>query len=136
LSFGLERERKMTAVTRAWELAQDWIEAWNKHDLDRIMNHYADEIVFWSPTIVARWGIPSGKLEGKEPLRQHFQRGLASPNLHFELITVLLGVDGYSMLYRRETGATVVEAVTENENGKAQYVRVYYGEKDASTGEK
>jgi ketosteroid isomerase-like protein len=29
--------------------AEDWIAAWNAHDLDRVLSHYADDIVFLSP---------------------------------------------------------------------------------------
>ena len=31
--------------------AEEWITAWNTHDLDRILSHYAEDIVFRSPVI-------------------------------------------------------------------------------------
>ena len=33
----------------AWNLANHWVEAWNSHDLDRIMTHYEDAIELTSP---------------------------------------------------------------------------------------
>jgi len=33
----------------ARSFAADWIEAWNSHDLDRIMTHYAEDLVLISP---------------------------------------------------------------------------------------
>ncbi len=29
-----------------WQFAQDWQDGWNSHDLDRIMAHYHEEVVF------------------------------------------------------------------------------------------
>ena len=29
----------------AWGLADDWVAAWNKHDLDVIMAHYDDAVI-------------------------------------------------------------------------------------------
>jgi hypothetical protein len=33
----------------AWKLANEWIAAWNAHDLDSIMAHYDDAIRLTSP---------------------------------------------------------------------------------------
>jgi len=77
--------------------------------------------------VITRLGIASGWIEGKQKLRNHFAVGLKVPNLHFELIDVLLGVDGISVVYRRETGALVVDVVELNAAGKIQVARAYYG---------
>jgi ketosteroid isomerase-like protein len=37
------------------EIINDWLDAWNSHDLDRIMQHYADDIEFTAQTVVTRW---------------------------------------------------------------------------------
>ena len=34
---------------QARELASHWIQAWNSHDLDAIMEHYKDEVLLTSP---------------------------------------------------------------------------------------
>src|ERR1700727_1250445 len=43
------------------EIINDWFEAWNSHDLDRIMQHYAEEVEFTAQTVVTRWGKADGK---------------------------------------------------------------------------
>jgi ketosteroid isomerase-like protein len=37
------------------EIALDWIDAWNKKDIDRIMSHYSEDIIFFAPTVIKRW---------------------------------------------------------------------------------
>lgn len=61
---------------RAGQLAMSWIEAWNRHDLDAVMGHYAAGVVFQAPTVVRRWARPDGILRGDTVLREHFRRGL------------------------------------------------------------
>ncbi len=29
--------------------AQEWLNAWNSHDLEAIMAHYAEDVIFYSP---------------------------------------------------------------------------------------
>jgi hypothetical protein len=40
-------------ITRelAERFAHEWIEAWNSHDLERILAHYSDDFVMSSPRI-------------------------------------------------------------------------------------
>ena len=40
----------------AESFAAEWIEAWNSHDLDRILSHYTDDFVMSSPRIVVLAG--------------------------------------------------------------------------------
>ena len=57
--------------------AQNWIRDWNAHDLDAIMDHYDESIVFRSPLIAKILGDPSGEIRGRERLRSYFAKGLA-----------------------------------------------------------
>ncbi|MDB5117452.1 MAG: hypothetical protein JWQ79_2944 [Mucilaginibacter sp.] len=109
-------------------IALDWIAAWNRLDIDGIMSHYADDIIFYAPTVIKRWNIAEGKLAGKEKLRAHFLKGFElAPNLHFEFIDVLTGVDGMTIIYKRETGVLVADVVVLNQQGKGVLVKAYYG---------
>ncbi len=109
--------------------AEQWIAAWNGRNLDAIMEHYAPSVRFSAPTVITRWNKADGVLIGIDALRQHFKRGLElAPNLHFELVDVLMGVDGMTIVYRRETGAFVVDVVLLNEDYQGVEVRVYYGD--------
>jgi hypothetical protein len=51
--------------------AQSWIAAWNAHDIDAILSHYADDIEFQADTVVSRWQRADGVLRGKRELREH-----------------------------------------------------------------
>lgn len=92
------------SLSRARETAEDWVAAWNARDLERILSHYAEDVVFSSPTVVTRYGEPCGVLRGKSAMREHFCRGLATfeTNVRFTLVDVLAGVNGYTIYYSRE----------------------------------
>ena len=51
--------------------ANDWIQAWNAHDLDKIMEHYSDTIVFESPITAQVNNDPTGTIKDKTLLRQY-----------------------------------------------------------------
>jgi ketosteroid isomerase-like protein len=109
------------------ELAKDWLEAWNRHDLEAIIAHYADDVRFEAPTVVVRWGKTDGVLRGKAELREHFRRGLELvPGLRFDLEEIFLSPAGYAILYRRENGNRVVDVVELNEAGQIQRARALY----------
>jgi len=64
--------------------AEEWVAAWNVRDLDRILSHYAPEIVFLSPLAQRRLG--DGRVVGLAALREYWRGGLAAiPDLRFEL---------------------------------------------------
>lgn len=108
------------------EHATSWIDAWNRHDLDAIMAHYADEVVFQADTVVRRWQRPDGRLHGKLELREHFRRGLAlAPSLSFTLEEVFSCPGGYAVLYRRD-GNRVIDVVELDGDGRACNVRAFY----------
>jgi hypothetical protein len=107
--------------------AQDWCDAWNRRDLDAIMDHYSDDVEFSSPTIIKRWGIADGWLRGKAKVRENFAIGVKAPNLRFELVDVLLGVNSMCVVYRRESGALVTDLVELDDNGKGRRVTACYG---------
>jgi ketosteroid isomerase-like protein len=83
----------------ARQFAQEWIEAWNGHDLERILDHYDDEVVLLSPVALSVLG--NGLVEGKAALRDYFRRGLeAYPNLRFDLFEVLWGIETVVVVYK------------------------------------
>jgi ketosteroid isomerase-like protein len=117
----------MTKNLDAKSHAESWIEAWNSHDLDRILSHYAEDVVFEAQTVVLRWNQPEGRLLGKDALRKHFASGLQlAPHLHFTLEDIFLTPSGYAILYHRENGNRVIDAVTVNQKGLCSHVIAYY----------
>ena len=105
--------------SRPREFARAWIDAWNSHDLEAIMSHYASEVVLLSPTAAKIMSRPSGLIEGKEALRTYFARGLERyPSLTFELKDVLSGISHILIYYANEAGIRTGEFMEFDSNGK------------------
>jgi ketosteroid isomerase-like protein len=100
-------------LDREWseKFAHEWIEAWNTHDLERILAFYTDDFEMTSPLIVERLHVPNGRLKGKDQVRKYWSDGLSrSPNLKFELEKVLVGVNSLAIHYRSHSAKrTVIE---------------------------
>ncbi|MBV6696792.1 nuclear transport factor 2 family protein [Kitasatospora aureofaciens] len=97
----------------ATTFAQEWAAAWNAHDLERILAHFTDDVVFASPRILEILGDPSGEVRGKEALRAYWAKGLQHlPDLHFTIEDVRASVDTLVINYRNEQGRPVAEVLT------------------------
>ena len=91
-------------------LTDEWITAWNAHDLEAIMALYSPEVVFQTPTAIDTLGIPDGVVRGRERLREHFARGLQRlPDLRFDLDGFYVGVRSLAIVYRWADGTPVCE---------------------------
>jgi ketosteroid isomerase-like protein len=100
----------MLTDSEARDFALEWVEAWNAHDLDAILSHYAPEVVLTSPVAVEILKDPSGTVTGKEALRSYFRRGLeVYPNLTFELVDVLRGHSSVVLYYINQKGTMTAE---------------------------
>jgi len=89
----------------AEHFAAEWIAAWNSHDLDRILAHYADDFEFSSPFIIKVVGESSGILRGKKAVAAYWAKALAgNATLAFTADTVLWGVNSLVIHYCRQPG--------------------------------
>ena len=89
----------------AQQFAKEWVAAWNAHDLERILAHYEDDFEMSSPVIKSLAGEASGTLHGKAAIRAYWAKALqAVPDLHFELLTVLTGVNSVTLYYKGHRG--------------------------------
>jgi SnoaL-like domain len=89
----------------AEHFASAWIEAWNSHDLDRILSHYGDDFEMSSPLIPQITDEPSGTLKGKQSVGSYWAKALTLiPNLRFELVATLIGVNSITIYYRGAHG--------------------------------
>lgn len=96
----------------ASKFAEEWQAAWNSHDIDRILAHYTDDVVFQSPYVVHRFGDPSGEVRGKEALRAYWSSGIeAQPDLKFSIDDVRVSVDTLVINYRNQRGHAVSEVL-------------------------
>lgn len=108
----------MLTAEFADEFAREWIEAWNSHDLERILSHYTDDFEMTSPVIVRVVGEASGTLRGKAAVGAYWRKALAAnPKLHFELITTLRGVRSMVLYYRGARGLSAEVFEFEHDDG-------------------
>jgi hypothetical protein len=106
--------------------AQEWIAAWNSHDLDRILSHYTDDFEMSSPRIIQVAGESSGILKGKEAIGAYWRMALQlAPNLHFEPITTLVGIDIITLYYKGARGLSA-EVFHFNRDGKVSRAYAHY----------
>jgi ketosteroid isomerase-like protein len=108
-------------------LAEDWICAWNAHDLEVIMALYSPRVTFQTPTIIDTLGIADGRVEGRERLREHFARGLERlPDLRFDLDHIYLGVRSVAIAYRWHEGTPVCELHEYDSDSLIERVQAHY----------
>jgi hypothetical protein len=107
----------------AEHFAADWIDSWNQHDLVRVLSHYTDDFEMTSPVIIKVTGELSGTLKGKEAVGLYWAKALQLvPNLHFELVATLVGVNSITLYYNGVRGPSA-EVFHFNQEGKV--VRAY-----------
>ncbi len=110
------------------QFAEEWVSAWNSHDLDAILSHYAADIVLTSPVAARLLNDASGTVAGKVGLRSYFQRGLeAYPDLRFELLDVMWGISSIVLYYKNQRGTKTGEFMELDGNGKVIRVVANYG---------
>lgn len=109
------------------EFAAEWIAAWNAHDIDRILSHYADDVRFTSPFVQRIAGQADGVLQGIPALRTYFDAALAKyPDLHFKLELVLAGVNSATLKYRSVNNLHAAEVMVLNADGQISSVLAHY----------
>jgi ketosteroid isomerase-like protein len=102
----------------ARQFAQEWIEAWNSHDLERILAHYDDDVRLVSPVALNLLKNGDGVVQGKAALRAYFRRGLeAFSNPHFDLIDVLWGWETIVIYYANNVRGTKTAEVMQLTSG-------------------
>jgi hypothetical protein len=111
----------------AREFAQDWVDAWNSHDLERILAHYDDEVLLVSP-VALKLLSGDGTVRGKAALREYFLRGIqAFPDLRFNLIDALWGIETIVVYYINNVrGSKTAEVMLLNPAGKIRRVWANY----------
>ncbi len=117
----------MIAPTEAEHFAHEWVKAWNSHDLEAVLAHYADDVELTSPFVVQVLGEPSGTIKGKNNLRMYFGMGLSMfPDLEFEMLRVFVGVSSLVLYYKSVNDTLAAEAMVLNSQGKVAKVLAHY----------
>jgi len=73
----------------ATDFVESWARAWNAHDLEDVLSHFSDDVVFTSPLARQLLVGSDGVIRGKDALRAYWREGLRQiPDLHFEVLGV------------------------------------------------
>ncbi|UIR57882.1 nuclear transport factor 2 family protein [Sphingobacterium sp. SRCM116780] len=111
----------------AQKFAQEWINSWNSHDLENIMDHYADDIEIITPMIKLVAGIENGSLIGKDLIKDYWNKALLKfPDLHFELIAVTSGVNSVALYYKSIMNKMSIEVMFFDDKGLVNKMIAHY----------
>jgi hypothetical protein len=112
---------------QAHAVAQEWIEAFNNHDLERILSYYADSVELKSLLVTKLLNDPAGTVRGKLALRAYFAEGLAAaPDLRFELLDVFAGVSSVAVHFRSSVRGLQLEVMELDSDGRIARVLVHH----------
>lgn len=111
----------------ARQYAEAWIEAWNSHEIERIMSFYADSICHITPKLTMLFGSASHAIKDKDELRDFFSATLKrSPELHFTLGDVFAGAESIVLCFDSTTGIYVaVVLILDGDKKITQYMAHY-----------
>lgn len=107
--------------------AEEWVAAWNAHDLERILSHYCDDFEIITPMIKMSLGVDTGSLIGKAAVANYWRAALEKmPDLHFELLDVCTGVNSIAVYYKSVMDKLAIEVMEFDDAGKVERVVVHY----------
>ncbi len=111
-------------------LAERWLEAWNGHDLDRLLALYAVDARHSSKRVRAAGGTDD-MLQGRDAIAAYFRRALERfPELRFEPVSVSSGPRTVVIEYRPhglDANAPTVELLQVDAQGLIVHSRVFHG---------
>ena len=103
----------------AKSFADEWVHAWNNKDIEAIMSHYVDDVVFSSPFILIAQVNNKGTIYGKSELRKYFERALSkNSDLHFDLKHIMVGIKSITLIYTRKQTMLSSETMILNDEGE------------------
>lgn len=92
--------------------SREWLIAWNSHDVEAVLEHFHDDVVFSSPVAGRLLPETGGVVRGKQALRDYWTTALAKlPDLHFECVAVYQGESLLVINYRNQRGQLVNEVL-------------------------
>ena len=97
---------------QAQEFVHGWVQGWSTHDIEQVLKHFADDVVFTSPVAAQLLDDSDGVIRGKAALRDYWSEGLRRiPDLRFEVLEVYVGVSSLVINYRNQRGGLVSEVL-------------------------
>jgi hypothetical protein len=102
----------------ASRFAAQWANDWNSHDLEALLSHFSEDVLWTSPVAAQIVEGSDGVVRGKAGLRAYYAEGLRrTPELHFEVVGVYQGVNVLVINYRNQRGALADEVLVFDDAG-------------------
>ncbi len=108
----VDAERRIVSTPEPDGFANEWAAAWNRRDVDAVLAHFHDDVVFTSPVAAEIVPDSAGVVHGKAALREYWCAALAAvPDLHFDVVGVYGGTSVLVINYRNQRGNLVCEVL-------------------------
>jgi hypothetical protein len=108
----VDAERRIVSTPEPDGFAREWAAAWNRRDVDAVLAHFHDDVVFTSPVAAEIVLDSAGVVRGKAALREYWCAALAVvPDLHFDIVGVYGGASVLVINYRNQRGNLVCEVL-------------------------
>ncbi|MDT5141124.1 MAG: hypothetical protein QOD02_1620 [Mycobacterium sp.] len=105
-------EGQIVSTPEPGAFAEEWSAAWNRRDVEDVLAHFHDDVVFSSPVAAEMVPGSGGVVRGKAALREYWTTALAAlPELRFEVVGVYQGQSVLVINYRNERGRLVNEVL-------------------------
>ena len=92
--------------------AAEWAVAWNRRDVDAVLDHFHEEVLFSSPLAAELLSETGGVLRGKPALRHYWTEALKRDlDLHFAIEAVHQGVGSMVIRDRNQRNVSVAEVL-------------------------
>lgn len=113
------------------QIANTWFDAFNEHDLEKLLALYDDAAEHFSPKLKIRMPETQGLIKGKPALRAWWRDAFDRlPSLRYEIKKLTADEEQVFMEYIRHVSGEDdlrVGEVLEIKNGKIIFSRVYHG---------
>ena len=101
------------------KFAGAWLDAWNAHDLDRILALYEPDFEFSSPILAKRLPESQGRLRGVTSARSYWSAAFAPGiDLNFEHVATFAGIGSVVIHYKGLRGRLCAEFFEFSPSGK------------------
>jgi ketosteroid isomerase-like protein len=94
------------------DFSRQWVKAWNAHDVESVLKHFDENVVFTSPVAANLLPETAGVIRGKPALRHYWTQALQRiPHLQFTVENVYQGIDTVVIAYRNQDDGLVSEVL-------------------------
>jgi len=118
-------------VNQNLSIAHKWFEAFNEHNLEKLLSLYDNEAEHFSPKLKIKKPETNGLVKGKKALYAWWESAFETlPTLHYSVTSLTANSDRVFMEYTRTVADEpdmLVAEVLEIKEGKIVFSRVYHG---------